>query len=317
MEQAPPPAVEARPCSNQEIAALTSDDPAPFVMTCRAILESRQSVNRRIVFEGAASSGTGIECNGARLGRPGSVSSVQAPTVLIQSRQTPTGWNRPTDVTISGCVVHGNIRVRGMGAGGDLGPIRASSRTPAHTAAAQAAAPARVTLNGLTLIATGSIPLYVGPGVTDLVLEDARVTGRSVSTAVYLDAESAGALIRRVTFDIRTAREQIAIDGSARNRIEQNHFALGARGGVFLYRNCGEDAVIRHQTPSDNIIAGNTFTGARWLWPNTVVVGSREGRRRYCDADRGWPFGSSVDDGDRADGNVVSGNVVRYGWRPF
>jgi hypothetical protein len=73
----------------------------------------------------------------------------------------------------------------------------------------------------------------------------------------------------------------------ARNRIEANRFALGGRGGVFLYRNCGEDGVIRHQTPSDNVITGNTFTGARWLWPNAVVVGSREGRRRYCAADTG------------------------------
>ncbi len=44
--------------------------------------------------------------------------------------------------------------------------------------------------------------------------------GRSVSTAVYLDAESAGTVIRDVAFDIRTGREHIAIDGSARNRIE-------------------------------------------------------------------------------------------------
>ncbi|AQR63010.1 hypothetical protein BZG35_16100 [Brevundimonas sp. LM2] len=317
MEAPPAPAIDARLCSSAEIAALTAIDPAPIVLSCRAVLAPQQAVTRRIVFEGAEASGAGLDCNGALVGRPGLASSVQAPTVLIQSRHTPTGWSRPSDVTLRGCVVHGNIRVRGMGAGGDLEPLRASSRTPAHTSNAQAAAPTRVRLTNLTLIATGSIPLYVGPGVTDLVFEDSRVTGRSVSTAVYLDAESAGAVIRRVAFDIRTGREQIAVDGSARNRIEQNRFALGGRGGVFLYRNCGEDAVIRHQTPSDNVIAGNTFTGARWVWPNTVVVGSREGRRRYCGADRGWPFGSSVDDLDRADRNVVGANVVRRGWRLF
>lgn len=317
MPPLPPPVIEARACSGAEIAALTSDAPAPIVLTCLATLTAGQTVTRRVVFEGVGSSGAGIACNGARIGRPGAASSVQAPTVLIQSASTPAGWSRPTDVTLGGCIVHGNIRVRGMGAGSDLEPIRASSRTVDHTTSTQEAAPTRVRLTDLTLIGTGSIPLYVGPGVTDLTFEGSRVSGRSVSTAVYLDAESAGNLIRGVSFSIRTGREQIAVDGSARNRIERNSFALGGRGGVFLYRNCGEDGVIRHQTPSDNVITGNTFTGVRWLWPNAVVVGSREGRRRYCAADTGWAFGSSADNGDHADRNVVERNVVRFGWRPF
>jgi hypothetical protein len=312
-----PPVVEARACRGDEIAALTADAPVPIVLTCRATLAAGQSVTRRVVFEGAASSGAGIACNGAQIGRAGLASSVRAPTVLIQSVTTSSGWSRPTDVTLDGCVVHGNIRVRGMGAGAEVDRLRASSRTPGHTTAAQAAAPTRIRLTDLTLIATGSIPLYVGPGVTELTFEGSRVSGRSISTAVYLDAESAGNIIRHVSFRIRTGREQIAVDGSARNRIEANRFALGGRGGVFLYRNCGEDGVIRHQTPSDNVITGNTFTGARWLWPNAVVVGSREGRRRYCAADTGWPFGSSADDGDHADGNVVRDNLIRIGWRPF
>ncbi|ADL02563.1 right-handed parallel beta-helix repeat-containing protein [Brevundimonas subvibrioides] len=317
MDQIAPPVVEARACTGDEIAALTSDAPAPIVLACRATLTAGQTVKSRVVFEGAASAGAGIACNGAQIGRPGVASSVDAPTVLIQSVSTPTGWSRPTDVTLRDCIVHGNIRVRGLGAGGDLEPIRASSRTADHTATTQAAAPTRIRLTNLTLVATGSIPLYVGPGVTDLTFEASRVSGRSVSTAVYLDAESAGNVIRGVTFSIRTGREQIAVDGAARNRIEHNTFALGGRGGVFLYRNCGEDGVIRHQTPSDNVITGNTFTGVRWLWPNAVVVGSREGRRRYCAADTGWAFGSSVDDADHAERNVVERNVIRFGWRPF
>lgn len=317
MEQAVSPVVEARPCSAQEIAVLTADAPTPVVITCRAILTSEQSVTRAVVFQGAASSGAGITCNGARIGRTGMMSSVQAPTVLIQSLATPTGWSRPTDIALSGCVIYGNIRIRGMGAGGDLEPLRASSRTPTHTTTTQASAPSRVRLTDLTLTGTGSIPLYVGPGVTEVTFEGSRVMGQSVSTAVYLDAESAGAVIRRVAFRIRTGREQIAVDGSARNRIQQNSFALSGRGGIFLYRNCGEDGVIRHQSPSDNVISSNTFTGVRWLWPNAVVVGSREGRRRYCAADRGWAFGSSIDDGDHAERNVVTANVSRFGWRPF
>ena len=80
---------------------------------------------------------------------------------------------------------------------------------------------------------------------------------------------------------------------------------------MFLYRNCGEDGVIRHQTPSYNQIADNLFTGAGWLRPRAVGIGSRAGGRRYCGDDRGWPFGSSADDGDGATDNLTARNVVR------
>jgi hypothetical protein len=195
-----------------------------------------------------------------------------------------------------------------MGASGRIDDLRNSSRTAAHTAAAQAAGPSHVTLNGLIFNATGSIPLYVGPGVTSIAVNGGKFSGRSDSTAVYLDAESAGNVIRDVIFDIATPREKIAIDGSASNAIVGNRFALGRRGGVFLYRNCGEDGVIRHQTPSNNLITDNVFTGASPLRSRTVVVGAREGGRGYCGDDRGWPFGSSLDDGDHATGNIVSRN---------
>ena len=192
-----------------------------------------------------------------------------------------------------------------------MSDLLASSRTAGHTAAAQGAAPTRIALDRISFMATGSIPLYVGPGVTSLSLTESRFSGRSVSVAVYLDAESAGALIQDNDFDIRTGREQIAVDGSARNRITGNHLNLRGKGGVFLYRNCGEDGVIRHQTPSDNQITDNLFTGAGGFRPRVVVVGAREGNRPYCRDDAGWPFGSSLDDGDHATGNLVARNTIR------
>jgi len=189
--------------------------------------------------------------------------------------------------------------------------LLASSRTAGHTQAAQSAAPIRVTLDRVRFEGVGTIPLYVGPGVTRTTVMRSRFVGRSTSTAVYLDAESAGALIQDNDFDIRTGREQIAVDGSGANRIVGNRLALHGKGGVFLYRNCGEDGVIRHQTPSYNQITDNLFTGAGWLRPRAVVIGSREGGRRYCGDDRGWPFGSSADDGDGATGNLTARNIVR------
>ena len=103
-------------------------------------------------------------------------------------------------------------------------------------------------------------------------------------------------------------REMIAVDGSARNRITGNRFELGGRPGVFLYRNCGERGVIRHQTPSYNIITDNAFTGvARWR-PRLVVENARQGGRAYCGADKGYPWGSSADDRDGASQNAVYDN---------
>jgi len=298
----------ARPCTADEIRDFTTPSDTPFVLNCRAALNGA-TVSRRILIEGAEASGAGLDCGGGAVGRPGARTTTQAPTIAVWSRRLDgPRWSRPTDIAIRHCTVHGAVRIWGMGAGGRIEDLRASSRTPGHTAAAQAAAPSHVVFEDVTFAATGSIPLYVGPGVTHTAVSDSRFTGRSDATAIYLDAESRDAEIRSVAFDIQTGREVIAIDGSASNLLMANRFALGGRGGVFLYRNCGEDGVIRHQTPSDNVVVDNTFSGARLLNPRLVVVGAREGRRSYCGADRGWPFGSSIDDGDHAERNVVYRN---------
>ncbi|MFC5345281.1 right-handed parallel beta-helix repeat-containing protein [Brevundimonas staleyi] len=313
-----PAPVTARPCTAEEVATLTAPATAStpaFRLTCFASLPAGRAITRRVLFEGAEASGAGIDCSGGSIGRPGEASNTRAPTVAVWSRREGADWSVPRDVRLTRCTIHGNLRVWGLGLN-DIDGLRASSRTADHTRTVQASAPTGLTLDDVTFVATGSIPLYVGPGVTGLRMTGGGFRGTSVSTAVYLDAESADTTIRRVAFDIRTGREQIAVDGSARNRIEANRFQLRGQGGVFLYRNCGEDGVIRHQTPSDNVIADNRFQGAAWLFPRPVVVGSREGRRRYCGDDAGYPFGSSIDNGDHATGNAVRGNTVRYRWLP-
>ena len=64
--------------------------------------------------------------------------------------------------------------------------------------------------------------------------------------------------------------------------------------------------MIRHQTPSHNLIADNVFSGAARLRPRLVVENARQGRRAYCGDDRGYPWGSSADDRDNAEGNVIA-----------
>lgn len=307
-----------RACTASETAALLApgshDDP-PVRLTCRARLGPGQTVTRRILIEGEAASGAALICDRATIGRPGQTTTTRAPTIAVWSVRADGGWSRPRDVVIQGCRIHGAIRVWGMEAGRPMIALRESSRRAGHTQRLQAAAPANVRIENVTLTGTGSIPLYVGPGVTGLTLTGSRIDGRSESVAVYLDAESAGNILSDNIIAARTGREIIAVDGSAGNRITDNTLRLNVgamlnRGGVFLYRNCGEDGVVRHQTPSDNRITGNTFR-ASWLGPvQGVVVGAREGRRRYCGDDAGYPFGSSMDDSDNATGNVVAGNRV-------
>lgn len=301
----------ARACTPTEIAELTTPSTEPYRLLCRATLTPGQTVRRRILIEGADASGAGLDCAGGAVivdGPP----TTRAPTIAVWSRRvTADHWSRPTDVFVRDCRIAGSIRVWGMGTDGGYDDLRASSRTADHVARTQGSAPSHVALERLELTGVGSIPLYVGPGVTRLSLTGSRLTGRSDATAVYLDAESADNRIEGNSFAVRTRREQIAVDGSARNVIAGNRFALNGRGGIFLYRNCGERGVIRHQTPSDNRITDNVFTGAARWRPRTIVVGSREGRRSYCGEDRGWPFGSSRDDGDGATGNVTTPNAVR------
>lgn len=313
-----PPAAVAPPCSPSEIAVLTGPvdgDAPPHRLACFAALPPGAAIRRRIVFEGVEASGAGIDCNGGEIGAPGRPSDTRTPTVAIWSRPDDDGWSVPRDVRIVRCTIHGNVRVWGLGLN-DIDALRRSSRTADHTQRLRAAAPSGVSLENVRIRATGSIPLYLGPGATGFTMTGGGFRGRSISTALYLDAESAGAVIRSVDFDIVTGREHIAIDGSADNRIVGNRFNLRGRGGVFLYRNCGEDGVIRHQSPTDNQITDNRFEAAAWFRSRAVVVGSREGRRRYCGDDAGWPFGSSADDGDHATGNVVARNIVRWRWLP-
>ena len=270
-------------------------------------------MSRRLLLEGSASSGIQIDCGGGAIGRPETEPAFPRFTIEIRSRQREGGrpeWDRPTDITIRNCTVRGSVRIWGMAINGQGEVLKLSSRSLGHTERAQEAAPRRIAIEKSVLLSAGAIPLYIGPGVTGVSLTGSQLRGRSVSVGVYLDAESAGNTIAGNSFDIDTAREVIAVDGSARNRVIDNTFRLTWRGGIFLYRNCGEGGTIRHQTPSFNTIAGNRFDYAFPLHSPAISVGSREGWRLYCGEDAGYPFGSSADNGDHATNNVVENNIV-------
>jgi parallel beta-helix repeat protein len=211
------------------------------------------------------------------------------------------------DVTIKRCKINGSIRTIGLGHNGEAPGVKESSTTLGHTARAQAAAPKNTVLYKVTITGHGRIPLYLGPGTTRLTMIDSTIKGRSDSVALYLDAESGSNIFRHNTFTLTSSRsrEVIAVDGSADNQLLSNTISA-SNGGIYLYRNCGEGGTVRHQPPQNNFIAGNTIdnTGGYGIW-----LGSRNGGRFYCNDDKGFPFGSSQDDGDFADNNTIRGNI--------
>jgi hypothetical protein len=259
---------------------------------------------QKVVLAGSEASVTVIDLQG------GWFNDGKPTELIIRSRQTPDGWDVPQNIVIRNGRLRGSIRIQGLGRNGEARRVRESSVSEGHTERAQVAAPRGVVLENLQIEADHRIPLYLGPGVTKVTVRKCAFTGWSVSTAVYLDAESAQNVVEDCTFDVWTGREVIAVDGSARNLIAGNRFERADFGGIYLYRNCGEGGTVRHQTPRENRIENNNFNLSS-LRPSSygIWLGSRQGRRSYCEADAGYTFGSSADNRDFADDNIVRGNI--------
>lgn len=258
----------------------------------------------QVVLAGSAARGTVLDGHGDWFNEG------KLTEIIIASKKSGDAWDRPSDIVIRNGRLKGSIRVMGMGRNGQGEEVRKSSCSEGHTGRAQAAAPTRILISNVEVVAAGRIPIYLAPGVTEVTIENCRFTGRSSSVVIYLDAESGRNVIRSNTVDVVTGREIVAVDGSAGNRIEGNRFDRMPLGGIYLYRNCGEGGTVRHQTPHGNVIAGNHFS-TRWLGlrSRAIWLGSRNGRRAYCGLDAGYPFGSSADDRDFADDNLVTANL--------
>jgi parallel beta-helix repeat protein len=285
-------------------------------LNCSLRLSSADVITRPLVFEGSAASGSVLDCGGGTLDVSAGESRKQKTAIVVRSKKTASGaWDAPSGVTISNCRIKGFVRLYGLGENANGEIMKMSSRNRDHTAFAQASAPRNVRLENVSFDAPDGIPLYVGPGVTKSALVNSRINGRSTAVAVYLDAESANNTISNNVFGISTEkRELIAIDGSAGNRITNNTFERADNGGIFVYRNCGEGGVIRHQKPQYNQIAGNTFRyRSSFLARPAVWLNSRNGSSSYCFMDPAYPFGSSASNLDFAQNNVVRNNRLDGG----
>ncbi|WP_216665323.1 right-handed parallel beta-helix repeat-containing protein [Pseudoruegeria sp. HB172150] len=283
-------------------------------LDCDLTLLEGETITKQVRIRGAKSSGVRLICRGGRIGLPGKRSLLYRKDIIQISsvRGKDNRWSRPEDVIIDGCTVNGAIRVSGLGPHGQAKFVKASSRNGNHTEYAQSVAPRGIVLRNLVIRGDGRIPVYFSPGVTNSRLVNSRIIGNSVSSGIYLDAESAHNVISGNVFEVRTAREILSIDGSAHNVVKNNKFYHADLGGVFIYRNCGEGGTARHQKPRYNSVTGNTFyyDGGRNARPGVWLSFKSIQRVLFlCPQDAGIPYGSGTDDRNFARQNTVSQNT--------
>ena len=310
-------AAAAPECSERERAELLAPaTPESRIarLVCSVKLDPADVVSRQIIIEGQAASGAHLDCNGARIEGEDSPLIEGRNTVIIRSlgrNPAEMAADRPTDVRISDCLIRGSIRIVGLRATQGEESLLASSRLPGHTERAQAAAPARILLEGLHIETNRHTAIYVASGATGVHIRNSRLTGTIGFPAIYLDSESKGNLIEKNSITVSSpTREHIAIDGSADNIVRNNEFTNFDSGGIYIYRNCGERGIVRHQKPMRNRIEGNVFTEGSASRPVPIIwIGSRGGRQGFCRADDGLGLGSSLSDADYADDNTVERNV--------
>lgn len=299
-------------CSSDEVAALLRPaelDSSPFKLSCSLILPMNSVVTRQIIIEGSEASGLRLDCNGSTL--TGQSKTPDFESIVIRSvKSGENEWSRPEGVEIDNCVIAHNARIYGLGRNGEAEQVRISSLSPGHTKRAQDAAPSNISFTNSVFKTVGGVPLYVGPGTTRISVTASLFEGKSNGPAVYLDAESAGSTIASSTFNIELRRETIAVDGSASNNISANRFINPKRGGIYLYRNCGEGGTIRHQKPEFNSLIGNSFKLLEPATSPAILLNSRGGRDPYCFIDPLHPFGSRLSILDNAQDNTIENNVA-------
>jgi len=300
---------------------------------CDLHLDPSDVITKRLIFEGADASHVTVDCNGALI--QGGRLPVHNGKDIIEVRSRKSigadevpSWSAPHDITFRRCNIVGSVRIWGMAPNGEGRDLRDSSRRPEHVERARRFAPSNIHFDQVQIVGVRRTPLYVGPGVTKVIVERSELAGTARSVGIYLDTESAYNVVRNNDLHVTSRwpylggiyvrkREEIAVDNSSENEISGNRFRTLEGGGIYLYRNCGEGGTVRHGTPHGNRILDNLFEDADvGRRRPAVFVGSRGNHgfefRTYCGADDGFPWGSSADNRSFARDNIVMGNRLAY-----
>jgi len=290
-------------------------------------------ITKRLVFTGNTQ-GVTVDCRGGVIdGGPGSYLYTEGDrganmVEVVSSPVEEPGllrWSaRPRNITIRDCEIIGSARIwpLNLWVEGNLEKLATLSRQPGYVSTLRANAPRGIRFEDVIFRAQKHSPLYIGPGVTETEVVDSQFLGGAQGVIVYFDAESSRNVLRNNQFHAKSdlgsrPREIIAIDGSDHNRIVGNYFSALDHGGIELYRNCGEDRVVRFTTPSHNQIINNVFYYNRYDGSEAaVVLGSRDSNgdnevdRDYCGDDADFAGGSGSDNRSFATHNVVMQNQI-------
>lgn len=243
-------------------------------------------------------SNTHLDCNGATLEGEGK----RAIGIQIDGQK-----KLIENVTVENCRIQ-NFKNRGVNVTSGLRIKDFSEDKDAN----YRLAPKKVKINAVTVLGSGRGGVYFDSYVTDSVLSNSTIEG-SGKVGVYL--EQGTQRIQIISNTIRNngvdgRREGLAIDSSAHNTVKGNHFIANAGGGVFLYKNCGENflsgkSALRWQSSDFNVVQENVFLDE----PVGVWIASRQSK----DLSK-WECGDPPVDGkgrfyeDHANNNIIERN---------
>jgi hypothetical protein len=251
-------------------------------------------VTKRIYFVGQHSDNAVFDCNGGTLnnkyGQDNNFNGFSSDSVSFYSNQKGGDkWVKGRNATLKNCIVnHGSIRLytkRAANVNNTSIKSMSNNKTSDYKRLLAEAANDGIKILNNNIIAKVRTPIYIGAGNTNTIIGNNKFNGSSVSVAIYLEAESNRSHIYGNQFHLNSGkREVLAIDGSYDNLIENNFFSGLVNAGINLYRNCGEYGTIRHATPSNNTIRYNKFY-YRKSNAKAIQLSSRDGNRKYCNAD--------------------------------
>ncbi len=247
-------------------------------------------ITKRLIFEGTNASGVTVDCNGATIdGGPGTPNyNPGEPWSMVEilSKRldaTDLHWGRPVNVTLRNCKIKGSV--------GIIGIQGVLTTTRDYVTLARNNAPSNIVFDNVTITgvrcdnrSAQCVPLYLFSGVSYFQLLNSKINGISDGPNIYLDDLSYRNTFRNNRIEANTQedrpkREVMAIDGSSYNTIVNNFFSSLENGGIYLYRNCGEDNSKRLGKPTHNAIINNFFYYKTYEGDNRAIfVASRNGK---------------------------------------
>lgn len=205
-------------------------------------------------------SDTEVDCRGATLDGSG----VEKIGVNINSK-----GKKLSNVVVKNCIIK-NYTKYGVLITSDIPHHKKSNDHKLN----YSTSPTGVTLDHLHIERSGSVGVFFNDYVSNSTLSNSTIS-LSKGVGIYLEQSSKKNTISNNLIEKNGQwhgstgqREGLAVDSSAENIIRGNKFIKNWAGGIFLYKNCGEDftrkkSVIRWQPSDHNLIENNLFYGEK------------------------------------------------------